>query len=208
MRENAKKPTLNVTGMVELALLTAIVLVLQLTGFAIRLPFLTTPVSLVLVPIALGAMLLGPYAGAFLGFVFGMEVFLVCGVMATDPFTALLFSQHPALTFFVCVLKSTVAGFAAGLLYRAIEKKSRLAGSFAAAAVTPILNTGIFILGCVAMMNTINDVASGMNQSFFYFVVITCAGINFLFELLVNLVLAPVLCRLVQIITKRRPEIG
>ncbi|MBR3862518.1 MAG: ECF transporter S component, partial [Clostridia bacterium] len=77
------KKRLNVVAMVELALLTAAVLILQLAGVAIKLPFLGTPVSLVLVPIALGAMLLGPWAGAWLGFVFGMVVFVVCGVMAT-----------------------------------------------------------------------------------------------------------------------------
>ena len=60
--------------MTSLAVLTAVVLVLQLTGTTIRIPFLSTSVSLVLIPITLGAILLGPLAGAFLGFVFGAVV--------------------------------------------------------------------------------------------------------------------------------------
>ena len=90
----ASKRKQSILYMVELAVLTAIVLVLQFTGVAIRIPFLGTSVSLVLIPIALGAMILGPAAGAWLGFVFGLEVYIQCGVMGLDPFTAFLFNQH------------------------------------------------------------------------------------------------------------------
>ena len=56
--------------MVYLAILTALVIILQLTGIGIRLPFLATPVSLVLIPIALGAMLLGPLAAVLFKMLF------------------------------------------------------------------------------------------------------------------------------------------
>ena len=84
---NASKRKQSILYMVELAVLTAIVLVLQITGAAIRIPFLGTSVSLVLIPIALGAMLLGPAAGAWLGFVFGAITYIMGGVMGLDPFT-------------------------------------------------------------------------------------------------------------------------
>ena len=54
-----------------LAVLTALVLVLQLTGTVIKLPG-GTSISLTLVPIVLGAMILGPVGGAWLGFMFGL----------------------------------------------------------------------------------------------------------------------------------------
>ncbi len=202
MRTSRRKK-LNVVAMVELALLTAAVLILQLAGVAIKLPFLGTPVSLVLVPFALGAMLLGPMAGAWLGFVFGMVVFVVCGVMATDPFTAMLFADHPVFTALTCLVKSTLAGFLAGLVYRMFGKKRPLWGAFMAAAITPIVNTGVFILGCIIMMDTISGIAAGLGQSFLYFVIIGCAGLNFIFEIILNLVLAPALCRVVEIVTKQ-----
>jgi len=204
MIRNRKK--FNTMAMVELALLTALVLVLQLAGIAIKLPFLGTPVSLVLVPISLGAMLLGPAAGAWLGFVFGMEVFLVCGVMATDPFTALLFADHPFFTFLTCVLKSTLAGFLSGLAYRAFSKSKLLLAALLAAAVTPVVNTGIFILGCVVMMGTVSGIAAGLGQSFLYFVIIGCAGVNFLFEFLLNTLLSPALARVVTAVSKQKKE--
>ncbi len=197
-----KRP--NVVAMVELALLTAAVLILQLAGVAIKLPFLGTPVSLVLVPIALGAMLLGPLAGAWLGFVFGMVVFIACGVMATDPFTAMLFAANPVLTALTCIVKSTLAGYLSGLVYRAVRKTKPLLATFLAAGIVPIVNTGVFILGCVTMMNTVSGIAEGMGQSFLYFVIITCAGLNFIFEMILNIALAPALYRVVQIVTRQQ----
>ena len=191
----------NVATMVELALLTAAVLILQLAGIAIKLPFLGTPISLVLVPIALGAMLLGPLAGAWLGFVFGMVVFVVCGVMAIDPFTAMLFAANPVLTALTCIVKSTLAGYLSGLVYGAARRKNPLLATFLAAGVVPLVNTGVFVLGCVTMMNTVSDIAAGAGQSFLYFVIITCAGLNFIFEMVLNMALAPALYRVVRVVT-------
>lgn len=189
--------------MVELAILTAAVLILQLASETIKLTFLGTPISFVLVPIAFGAMVLGPLAGAWLGFVFGMVIFITCGVMALDPFTALLFADNPTITFLICVLKSTLAGFLSGVVYKLLAKKTALGAAFAAAATAPLVNTGIFILGCFVMMNTVSSVAAGLGQSFLYFVIIGCAGFNFLFEMLLNLLLAPALCRVVNIVTHK-----
>ena len=200
----SRRKKLNVVAMAELALLTAAVLILQLAGVAIKLPFLGTPVSLVLVPIALGAMLLGPLAGAWLGFVFGMVVFIVCGVMATDPFTAMLFAAHPLLTALTCIVKSTLAGFLCGVTYRALQKKQPLFATFAAAAVAPVVNTGVFILGCVTMMGTVEGIAVSLGQSFLYFVIIGCAGLNFIFEMILNMALAPALYRVTGIVVKQK----
>ncbi len=201
------KKRLNVVAMVELALLTAAVLILQLAGVAIKLPFLGTPISLVLVPIALGAMLLGPMAGAWLGFVFGMVVFVVCGVMATDPFTAMLFADHPVLTALTCLVKSTLAGFLSGVAYRAVRQKKPLLATFLAAGIAPVVNTGVFVLGCITMMDTVSGIAGSNGQSFLYFVIIGCAGLNFVFEMILNMALSPALCRVVSIVTKQQKRL-
>ena len=203
-----KEQSGSILRLVELSMLTAIVVVLQVMGVAIKIPALGTSISLVLIPIALGAMLLGPFSGAFLGFVFGMVVFIVGGVMAADPFTAMLFAAHPFLTFLTCTVKSTVAGLAAGFLYRALlgRFKSPLPATFAAAGIVPILNTGIFILGCLTMKSAVTDISLqfGFTQGFFYFVIIGCAGINFLFEFGLNLILSPALARIALAVRKSR----
>ena len=193
----------SIVKMTELAVLTAIVLILQLLGLGIKLPFLATPISLVLIPIVLGATVIGPKSGAWLGFVFGMEVYIVAGVMGTDPFTMILFNEHPVVTFFICIVKSTLAGFLCGVVYKLLAKTNELLATFVAAAVAPIVNTGVFILGCLFITDTLksNFVAEG--STVIYFLIIGCAGLNFVFEFLINMVFSPALNRLINVLNKR-----
>lgn len=198
------KKRFSVSRMVYLAILTALVIILQLTGIGIRLPFLATPISLVLIPIALGAMLLGPLAGAFLGFLFGMIVFITCAVMGMDPlFTGVLFANNPIMTALICIVKSTAAGFVAGWVYKLLRKFNSLLATFAAAAIVPILNTGLFVLGCLVISDTIaaNFVAEG--STVIYFLIIGCAGINFIFEFLINIIFSPAIHRIMEVVSKR-----
>ena len=192
--------------MVLLAVLTAMVMVLQLAGNYVRLPIMGTTVSLVLIPIALGAMLLGPAAGAWLGLVFGAVVYIQCGVMGMDAFTAFLFNAHPIVTLLICVVKSTLAGFLAGLVYKLLKNKNEILAVFLAAAVTPIVNTGVFIIGCFAILSTIEGfmAAYGIGQSALYFLFIGCAGINFVFEFILDMVMAPAIERIIHIFARRR----
>ena len=197
------KKSQSILRMVELAVLTAIVLVLQLTGAVIRLPFLGTSVSLVLIPIALGAMLLGPAAGAILGLIYGITVFVTLGVMHMDPFTAILFDNNPVMTFLICTVKTTAAGLAAGLVYRALSKKNVLLAVFVTAALVPTINTGVFVLGCFTIYNTISQVAAGNGYGTVYFILIVCAGVNYALELAINLIFSPALERLTRVLSKR-----
>lgn len=199
-----KKRNQKLLKMVELAVLTAVVLVIQATGFAIPNPLGGTPISLVLIPIALGAMILGPAAGAWLGFVFGAQVYITLGVMHLDPlFTGVMFDNHPIITAFICLGKSTLAGFLAGVVYRALNRKNEWLAILVASAVTPIVNTGIFVLGCLSIYSTMQQLAPA-GQSVMYFLVIGCAGFNFIFEFAVNMLLAPALRRIIHITTRKK----
>ena len=177
--------------MTLLALLTAIVVVLQLLGSFIR--FGGFSISLVLVPIVLGAAMLGVGAGAWLGLVFGATV-LISGDAAG-------FFVISAVGTVVTVLgKGVLAGLAAGAVYKLLEKKSVLAATIAAAVVCPVVNTGIFFLGCVTFfLNAISEIAAGQGKGAFEFIIFVYIGGNFLFELLFNVVLAPVILRLVAV---------
>ena len=175
-----------------LGLLTAIVVILQYLGSFIRFgPF---SISLVLLPIVVGAALLGVYAGGWLGFVFGFVV-LISG----DASAFLTFA--PAATIFVVLLKGTLAGIAAGAAYKLFAKKSRTFSVITAAGICPIVNTGIFIGGSYLFflpLLTEWGAASGFTHTTAY-IFLGLVGANFLFELLLNLVLSPVIVRLVQI---------
>ena len=174
-----------------LALMTAIVVVLQLLGSFIR--FGGFSVSLVLVPIVLGAAILGVGAGAWLGLVFGVTV-LVSGDAAA------FFSINALGTVVTVLGKGVLAGLAAGAVYRLLVNKSQLAATVAAAVVCPVVNTGIFFLGCVTFfLDAIGEIAAGQGQNVFAFIIFVYIGGNFLFELLFNVVLAPVILRLVAV---------
>lgn len=187
----------------ELSVLTAIVLILQLGGIALPLPFLATPVSLVLLPIVLGAMHQGPVSGGWLGLVFG-AVTIIGGATGRDLFTAVLLADHPVLTILLCLIKSCAAGIAAGLIYNALKKKNEYLALYLSAMSAPIVNTGIFIAGAFLMADTLNANFVPDGQTVLYFVVIGCAGWNFVFELLVNILFAPALKRVLDIISKNR----
>lgn len=195
-----------VLKMVQLALLTAIVLVLQFTGVAIRLPIPgATNISLVLIPIALGAMLLGPAAGAFLGLVFGLVVYISGGVMHMDPFTAFLFDNNPIVTAGICIVKSTLAGFLGGWIYKLLKDKNILLAVFLAAGIVPVINTAVFCLGCLTILGTIEGFIStnALGQTGLYFIFIGCAGLNFVFEFAVNLIFSPAIERIIRLISKQ-----
>ena len=173
-----------------LAVLVALVIVLQVWASAI--PIGATRISLTLIPIVLGAMLLGPLAGAFLGALFGAIV-VIAALTGADAFTLVLLQDHPVLTVLLCLVKGAAAGLVAGLIYRALRGKSERAAAIVASLAAPVVNTGLFILGALLMSDTLsaNFVADG--ETVLYFLVIGCAGINFLVEFAVNAVASPAL---------------
>lgn len=185
MNQNTKK--IAGTG-----LLTAIVVVLQLFGSAIKFgPF---SISLVLIPIVVGAALYGKLSGAWLGLVFGATVLLSGDAAA-------FLAVNPIGTVITVLVKGILAGLCAGLVFSLLEKSSKTAGTVCAAIISPIVNTGVFLLGClVFFMPTINEWAAGAGfESAGKFMIVGLVGVNFIFELGLNMVLAPVIVKLVNL---------
>ncbi len=187
------------------AILLALVIVLQMFGSFIKIG--ATQLSFVLVPIVLCGMLLGPLSAGFLGLIFGIIVYLQ-GLFGMDAFTAVLIGDHPVITALVCFGKGFCCGLASGFSYKLLKSKNETVASFVSAIVCPLVNTSLFILGALFMSDTLNAnfVASG--QTIIYFLVIVCAGINFLIELGINVVLAPVILRITKIIEKNIKQRG
>ena len=189
----------NIKRTAELAILTAIVIAFQFLGAFIHIG--PTSISLVLIPIVIGAVLTGPKGGAFLGFIFGAMTY-IAGVSGTDYFTTVLFQAQPIATAVICLGKGICAGLCAGLIYRALAKKNAFAASVAAAAVAPIVNTGLFFLGGLLLVNgtlsaNLANFGAG-GQTVVYFLIIGCAGLNFIAEFLVNLVVSPAINTIVH----------
>ncbi len=178
-----------------LALFTAIVIVLQMLGQFIR--FGMFSISLVLVPIVIGSALCGPSAGAYLGGVFGLAVLLTGDAAA-------FMTVNPLGTIITVMAKGILAGLISGLVYKAIEKKSTFGAVMAAAIVCPIVNTGVFAIGCfLFFMDYANSISGEMGYSnggqliLLYFI-----GLNFVVEFAVNVVLVGVINRLIFIGSK------
>ena len=111
-----KKQT-NVRYLVQLSLLAAIELVMAYTPLGYLRVF-ALEITFLMVPVTLGAILLGPAAGAVLGGVFGLTSFATC--FSVSGFGDVLLSINPVFTFLVCVPTRILAGWLAGVLFKAI----------------------------------------------------------------------------------------
>ena len=174
-----------------LGVLTALIIVLQVLGSNIVV-FGTVRLSFVLVPIVLGAIMLGVRGGVFLGFVFGL-ITIIMGAVGADPFTYVLLNESPFLCVATCLVKAVCAGLISALTYKVVSVRNKTIALFVSAIVAPVVNTGLFILGALAMGNVLNDNFVANGETLIHFLIIGCAGINFLVELSINVVLAPAL---------------
>ncbi len=184
------------------AVLLALVIVLQTFGGTVAIG----PVQLnfTLIPIVVGAILLGPYVGALLGFACGIVV-LVQVIMGLSPFYTVIWTNSPVVTVLTCVVKTTAAGLLAGYVYRWISKKNSLIAVFVASGLVPIVNTGLFILGCLCMSNAIKVFQGDLGQgsmNVFVFIVVILVTWNFFIEFAINLLLAPAIHRVVIVVEK------
>ena len=189
--------------MVGLSILTALVIVLQFVAEYIKVG--ATPITLTLVPIVVGSALYGVRGGAWLGGVFGVVVWLM-SIANIDPTGALLWNLNPFLTTVICIGKGALAGLAAAAAYRFVARKSGIGGVFAAAVVSPIVNTGIFCAGLFAFFNdTFNEwmmgwvSSTGNEANPLLYIILVLVGVNFLIEMGINLVLSPIIERIIRL---------
>ena len=191
---NRRKRAFSTGTMVLGAILTAMVVMLQLlatftTFFG---PF---SAALALIPIIIGASTCGSKISTWLGLVFGTVV-LLSG-------NATFFMQYDITGTIITVLaKGMACGLAAGLVHTALKRHSQTAASIAAALVCPIVNTGVFLLGGYAFfMDDASSIAinAGLGNISGFAVFWALAMANFLFEIGMNLVLCPVITRILSL---------
>lgn len=190
--------------MVEMAMLLALVIVLQLFGGMFKIgPFSLT---LVLIPVVIGSIVLGPISGAVLGTAFGVVVLIQC-ISGIDVGGNLLWSINPFFTILVCVGKGAAAGFVPGLIYRTMTQKNQRSGFRLTAAIlagvsAPIANTGLFLVGLSVFFNsTLIAWAGGTNV--LVYIMTGLIGINFIIEFVINLVVSPAIATIVNVLNKK-----
>ena len=174
--------------MVGIAILSAVVVVLQSLGSFIKLGPMVS-VSLVQIPIVVGAALYGPAAGACLGGVFGIVVLL-------QPDTAFFYGINFFGTVLTVMAKGLLEGYLSGLTYRMLAKRNQWLAVGLAAAVAPLVNTGIFALGSrLFFWDAFTEMGNGNALMVLLTVMI---GFNFIAEFIVNVVCAPVIVRILH----------
>ena len=177
---------------VLMALFTALTAVLSYFGGFIKIGGLAS-ISLTLIPVVLGSALCGAKAGAWLGAVSGVVFFLTADA-------AFWFGLSIPGTVITVLVKGIAAGLAAGIVYKLLEKYNRYVAVLVSAVVCPIVNTGIFLLGClIFFMDTVRGGAAGEGMGVFGYLIVAFVGLNFVFELVVNIVLSPAILKIINL---------
>lgn len=205
------KNSLKTKRLVGISSLAALVVVLQLISNYIQ--FGTVSITLALIPMVIGAIIYGPLTGFGLGAIMGI-------IILTAPSTATFLSFNVIATVLLCILKTGLAGLAAGWAYKGLIKLNFLGkAKFPVAIIiptliAPIINTSLFILGTAILFQGLSIIdangnsvvlvpqAGGFGEAFTAavgFVVFT----NFIIEFIVCVVLSPSIIYLVKILGLR-----
>ena len=148
--------------MVELAMMIAIILLMSFTPLG----YLRTPglsITLLTIPVAVGAIILGPKGGAVCGLAFGATSFYMA-VTGSSAFAAALFNINPFGTFIVCIVARVLEGWITGLIFKAIRGKIKNGAYLVASLACPLLNT-LFFMSTLVLIFYNTDYIQGIVSS-------------------------------------------
>ena len=174
------------------AILLALEIVLQTIGNLI--PGEIT-VNLSLIPIALGAIVYGPVAGAFLGLCNGAMV------LAAPDTLSFFWPSTPIGTLVTCLVKCTLAGAISGLVFKLFKGKHLYAGCLISSLLIPIINTGLFLVFCFTILRPAYD-ANELGQNIATTIFTIPLLINFVIEFGSMLFLTPAILKIYKIMTR------
>jgi uncharacterized membrane protein len=181
---------------IMLALLTALVAVLAYYGGFIKIGGLAS-ISLTLIPVIIGATLFGPLAGAWLGAVAGVIFF-------ATPDAAFWFGLSLPGTLITVMVKGILSGLCAGLVYKLLVKINQYLAVLVSAVVCTVVNTGIFLIGSLVFFSdTVSAGATAEGISIGMYLIVFFVGLNFVFELIANVVVCPAIVRILNIAKKQ-----
>lgn len=191
-------------------LLATLIILLTFLSFSLRIGPLV--ITLNCLPVAVGAVFLGPAYGAVLGAVFGLSSFFASFTSAS--LTTVLLSISPFYTFLMCVIPRVLCGWVPGLLFKALPKNNepqRLTFSALCCGLTTLLNTAGF-LGLmwvffrdafVSNADVIGKVGSQPTGNIFLFI-FALASVNAVIEFAINLVFGTAISRAMFAVTKNK----
>lgn len=185
------RKSLEIKRMMALGILGGLVAALSM----IKIPLGQFSITLALIPLVVGAILYGPKGGSFLGFVMGFVVLFIDA--------AYFYGINPIGTIITVLVKSTAAGLICGLVFNVLNKKSQVAGIIVSTIIAPIVNTGIFLIGCLVFFYpTMAAGAAAEGKNVILYLLTAMVGLNFIVEFAINVVLAPTVTYIVKVISK------
>lgn len=186
-----KKKYFNTKMIATTGILVGIEILVQVIGNYINPGFAN--INLSLVPIAIGAILYGPIVGGFLG--------LVCGVMVLiSPSTMqFFFAVSPIGTVITCLLKTTIAGVAAGLVMKLFKEDKKIYGVIIASILVPLLNTALFcIFALIFFLPILQGMVSDTMPTIAAALFLGMVGVNFFLEIISSVILTPSLYKILE----------
>lgn len=184
---NMSHEKVSVGYLVRLAVLVAILLLLEITGLGmIKTPGLEF--TIMQVPVIIGAIVMGPTAGGILGGVFGLISFWEC--FGKSAFGVVLLGINPIGTFLTCVPTRILMGVCCGLLFQVFSKLDKhKMWSFAAASLCGALLNTVFFMSVLAAFfyNTefIQGLAQGMGTTGLFSFLLAFVGVQGLLEAII-----------------------
>lgn len=185
--------------LVVLAMLSGILLILSFTPLG-YLNIGPLAISLNMIPVAIGAVALGPAGGAFLGGVFGITSCLQCvGIGGTSAMGVLLFEISPVLTIIQRLIPRILAGWLAGWVYLGTKKLAgRTLAGFLTGLSAALLNTVLFMLALVFLFGSTEYLQSLIGGKNILVFICTFVGINALVEMLSATVIVGTVCKILE----------
>ncbi len=207
MTTNTKSMTVplsNTRYMVELALMVAIILLMSFTPLGyVRTPGLS--ITLLTIPVAVGAIILGPKGGAVCGAAFGLTSF---SQSFTTAFGTMMLSISPVATFITTVVTRTLEGLLCGLIFSALHKnmKTRSSSYYIASLACPVLNTVLFMGSLILFFyNTeyVQNMAASLGAANPFVFVVAFVGLQGAIEAVVCFLAASIISRTLAIALRR-----
>lgn len=172
-------------------LLTALAAVLS----CIKIPIFGVSITLILPVVIIGSAICGPFVGAWLTVIPNLIALTEAGIFL---------AYAPVGCVITLLLKGILTGLASGYVYKLLSKKHPIGAITCSAVVAPIVNTGVFVLGCYIciwdqLVSLAGEQGVGIGMLLF-----GLAGFNFIIELILNVILCPAILRILHIATKKK----
>lgn len=191
-----EKKNMTTKEMTEMAMLTAVIVIMAFTPLG-YLKTIGLEITFITIPVIIGAITMGPKAGAFLGGVFGLTSFIQCFGMSH--FGAVLLSINPIFTFIVCVLPRILMGLICALVFKAFKEKGNDFVSYGVSSLVGALSNTVLFMSTLLLLFGSSDYITGLRagKNVIAFVV-TFVGINGIIEALSCFIIAATVSKAVM----------